>query len=65
FYTPDAERGAAFSQLKDPDGFAAKAGLTTAEQRHPRFLFKHDEEKHVGAGFGADSNTFVCGGIGR
>ena len=35
-------REAAWTQLKDPQGFAAPFGLTTAEQRHPRFMFRHD-----------------------
>lgn len=31
----------AFEELKNEDGFKCQYGLTTAEQRHPRFLYKH------------------------
>ena len=44
FGLPDKGRESAFAQLMDPDGFFAPWGLTTAEQRHPRFLFKHPHE---------------------
>jgi hypothetical protein len=39
FSLPDPNRGyeAAWAQLKDPQGFAAPYGLTTAERRHPQF----------------------------
>lgn len=39
FSLPDPKRGyeAAWAQLKDPRGFAAPCGLTTAERRHPQF----------------------------
>lgn len=33
---------AAWAQLMDQRGFAAPFGPTTAEQRHPRFMFRHD-----------------------
>lgn len=33
---------AAWAQLTTPRGFAAPFGPTTAEQRHPRFMFHHD-----------------------
>ncbi len=39
-----AGREFAFAQLMDPDGFHAPWGLTTAEQRHPRFMFEHEHE---------------------
>ena len=35
---------AAFAQLMQPNGFLAPWGLTTAEQRHPRFMFRHEHE---------------------
>ena len=41
---PDADKDAAFAQLTDKEGFSAPFGLTTAEQRHPRFLFEHEHE---------------------
>jgi hypothetical protein len=39
FNLPDdsAKFSAAWTQLNDPQGFAASAGITTAEQRHPQF----------------------------
>ncbi len=37
FAMPEAGKESAFSQLMDPRGFLAPWGLTTAEQRHPRF----------------------------
>ena len=39
FHLPDAGKGfeAAWAQLRDPQGFSAPAGLTTAERRHPEF----------------------------
>jgi hypothetical protein len=37
---PGYER--AWEQLIDTNGFAAPFGPTTAEQRHPRFMFRHD-----------------------
>lgn len=33
-----------FKQLRNEKGFLSPYGLTTAEQRHPRFLFKHEHE---------------------
>ena len=44
FRLPDADKDAAFAQLIDPCGFSVPAGLATAEQRHPRFLFEHEHE---------------------
>ncbi len=38
FNLPDAQYSVAWKQLSDPQGFSTKYGLTTAEQRHPRFL---------------------------
>lgn len=38
FSMPDKEKETAFSQLFCPEGFSALAGLTTAEQRHPRYM---------------------------
>lgn len=37
FDLPGPEHAQAWSQLADPDGFWAPAGLTTAERRHPLF----------------------------
>ena len=34
----------AFFQLKDTNGFQTKYGLTTAEQRHSRYLFETNHE---------------------
>lgn len=42
FHLPDEGYEIAWSQLMDPNGFAAPFGPTTAEQRHPRFMFRHD-----------------------
>ncbi len=44
FHLPSPEKDDAFRQLFDPAGFEAPFGLTTAEQRHPRFLFEHTHE---------------------
>lgn len=44
FGMPDAGKEQVFAQLMDPDGFYAMWGLTTAEQRHPRFMFSHEHE---------------------
>lgn len=44
FSIPPREMDSAFDQLLMPDGFAAPAGLTTAEQRHPRFMEEHPHE---------------------
>jgi len=41
FCLPDAGKENAFRQLLDPDGFLAPHGITTAEQRHPRFMEEH------------------------
>jgi hypothetical protein len=38
---PDAGFESAWAQLADPQGFYAPFGPTTAEQRHPRFMFPH------------------------
>ncbi|WP_336969179.1 MGH1-like glycoside hydrolase domain-containing protein [Sphingobium aromaticiconvertens] len=42
FDLPDRERGyeAAWAQLRDPQGFDAPFGITTAERRHPRFRYR-------------------------
>lgn len=42
FHLADSDKDDAFLQLTDPNGFAAPFGLTTAEQRHPRFLFENE-----------------------
>jgi hypothetical protein len=42
FNLPDAGSEAAWKELTDPRGFFAPFGPTTAEQRHPRFMFKHE-----------------------
>lgn len=38
FCMPDPGKEAVFAHLLNPDGFRAPIGLTTAEQRHPRFM---------------------------
>ena len=38
FCMPDYGKEGAFAHLLSPDGFRAPVGLTTAEQRHPRFM---------------------------
>ena len=44
FDLPDAGKEGAFAQLMDNQGFYAKWGLSTAERRHPRFMFTHEHE---------------------
>ena len=44
FHLASPQKDFVFRQLVDPEGFAAPFGLTTAEQRHPRFLFEHAHE---------------------
>lgn len=44
FDLPPAGMENAFSYLKSSDGFKAAAGLTTAEQNHPRFLYEANHE---------------------
>jgi hypothetical protein len=46
FNLPEPRKGyeAAWKQLMDPDGFHAPFGPTTAERRHPRFMFAHGHE---------------------
>lgn len=44
FNMPDDGKDMAFSELLSNDGFRATYGLTTAEQRHPRFFEEHDHE---------------------
>jgi len=44
FNLPDPGYEEAWKQLVDPAGFYAKFGPTTAERRHPRFMFEHDHE---------------------
>ena len=44
FNLPDNGKDTAFAELLTEDGFKAKYGLTTAEQRHPRFLEEHKHE---------------------
>ena len=38
---PDADKSIAWAQLLDPKGFAAPFGLTSAEQRHPKFAIAY------------------------
>lgn len=40
---PD-EYSVAFSEIKKEDGFHSSYGLTTAEKRHPRYLYKYPHE---------------------
>ena len=44
FHIPGPEHDGAFRQLLDTKGFASRRGLTTAEQRHPRFMFRTEHE---------------------
>ena len=44
FNMPKQGRAKAFVQLLDTSGFAADYGMTTAEQRHPRFMYEHEHE---------------------
>ena len=44
FHMPDSDKSVAFAQLMSEDGFRAPCGITTAERRHPRFMFRHEHE---------------------
>jgi predicted GH43/DUF377 family glycosyl hydrolase len=44
FNLPNPGREVAWKQLVDPQGFQAPFGPTTAERRHPRFMFKNLHE---------------------
>lgn len=44
FHIAPPEHDQAFAQLTDSAGFCARYGLTTAEQRHPRFMFRTPHE---------------------
>lgn len=44
FNLPDSGYEAAWKQVMDPEGFYAPFGPTTAERRHPRFMFKHSHD---------------------
>ena len=44
FDLPDEQYSSAWKQLMDPQGFYAPFGPTTAERRHPRFMFHNDHE---------------------
>lgn len=44
FRMPGPDRSAAFTHLMDEEGFAAPWGITTAERRHRRFMFRHSHE---------------------
>lgn len=44
FDLPPAGKESAFTALLDSQGFSAPFGLTTAEQRHPRFMEVHEHE---------------------
>ena len=41
---PGADKAVAFTHLTDEEGFKAPWGITTAERRHPRFMFRHEHE---------------------
>ena len=41
FNLPDADKSVAWTQIMDPQGFYAPFGLTTAEQRHPKFALSY------------------------
>jgi len=42
FNLPDADKSVAWKQLVDPAGFRAPFGLTTAEQRHPKYAISYE-----------------------
>jgi predicted GH43/DUF377 family glycosyl hydrolase len=44
FDLPGPQFSAAWRQIADPQGFRGPFGPTTAERRHPRFMFKNDHE---------------------
>ena len=44
FNLPNPGREVAWKQIMDPKGFFAPYGPTTAERRHPRFMFEHRHE---------------------
>ncbi|WP_343084194.1 MGH1-like glycoside hydrolase domain-containing protein [Blautia producta] len=44
FHLPDAGYEKAWLQVVDPRGFQAPYGPTTAEQRHPQFMCRHEHE---------------------
>lgn len=44
FHMPEEEKSVAFRHLSDEEGFLAPFGITTAERRHPRFMFRHKHE---------------------
>ena len=44
FRMPGPDKSAAFAQLMSEEGFRAPCGITTAERRHPRFMFRHPHE---------------------
>jgi len=44
FGLPDKGHAEAWKQLMDPEGFHAPFGPTTAERRHPRFMFQHNHD---------------------
>jgi hypothetical protein len=45
FQLAGAGNETAWAQVLDPEGFAAPYGPTTAEQRHPGFMTRHDEHE--------------------
>ena len=45
FNLPDPGYESAWKQLMDKEGFFAPYGPTTAERRHKRFMYKHDEHE--------------------
>jgi len=44
FHLPEPQYAVAWKQIMDPQGFFAPFGPTTAERRHPRFMFQHNHE---------------------
>ncbi len=44
FHLPGPDKSVAFRHLTDEEGFAAPCGITTAERRHPRFMYSHGHE---------------------
>lgn len=45
FNMPDSGYEVAWKQLINSEGFYAPFGPTTAEKRHPRFMFKHQDQE--------------------
>ena len=44
FHLPSVDKSVAFRHLTDEQGFAAPCGITTAERRHPQFMYPYGHE---------------------